>query len=74
MEKLITLIPKTDIRIGMKVYFETENYQGNGIIHYIPNEEEQQFQNLVNGENAISIKARNQRPVFVPISQIIILE
>lgn len=69
----LTTIPETKLAIGTKVYFEDENYQGNGSVHYIPTDVEQEFQNLVHGENAISVKPKNGRPRFVPISQIIIL-
>lgn len=68
-------ITKTDQPLvkGRKVYFEDASYQGNGVIHYIPNDEEQEFQNIVHGENAISVNPVNGHPRFVPLSQIVLL-
>lgn len=61
------------LSIGQRVYFEDETFQGFGTIHYLPNEKEQKFFNLINGENSISVKPKNGKPRFVQISQIIIL-
>lgn len=61
------------IEVGARVYFEDESYQGKGVVHYLPTEDEQNFQNEVHGENAISVKPKNGKARFVPISQIVIL-
>lgn len=71
--KMTTLVTTTKLEIGTKVYFEDENYQGYGFVHYIPTDKEQEFQIEVEGEKCISVKPRNGRPRFVPISQIVIL-
>jgi hypothetical protein len=70
---MTTLVTTTKLEAGMKVYFEDERFKGNGFIHYIPTQEEQEFQNEVHGESAISVKPRNGKPRFVPISQIVLL-
>jgi hypothetical protein len=58
---------------GMKVYFEDIHYQGNGTVHYIPNEKEQAFYIETEGENYLSVKPVNGKPRFVPVSQIVLL-
>lgn len=67
------IINTLKLSVGQRVYFEDESYQGNGAIHYLPNEKEQKFFNDINGENSISVKPKNGKARFVPISQIIIL-
>ena len=73
---MTTLVTTTKLEVGTRVYFEDENYQGYGFVHYIPTEKEQEFQREMEGENCISVRPSNSRkgrPRFVPISQIVIL-
>lgn len=62
-----------DLKIGRRIYFEDETYQGDGIVHYLPNEEERQFFMELDGEPSISVKPIGGKPRFVPLSQIILL-
>lgn len=71
-----TLSTQKQLAVGMKIYFEDENYQGNGTIHYIPSIEECKRNCFIeiHGENCISVKPlKSGRPRFIPLSQIILL-
>jgi hypothetical protein len=62
---------KLNLSIGQKVYFEDENYQGNGFIHYLPDEKHRKLLVKMNGEECISVRPSNKRDGrarFVPIS------
>lgn len=68
------IIALTNIKIGRRVYFEDENYQGNGKISHIPTDEEQDFFKKVNGEAALFVKPNGaSRARAISISQIVLL-